>query len=74
MVQGSSNAQARPDLVPDGAISVSARELLEQEVHELFDQRDVRAVDRYWSPDYIELRVAPTATTLALMGQAAPTA
>jgi len=45
MVQGSSDAQARPDLVADEARSVSARELVEQAVHELFDQRDVRAVD-----------------------------
>lgn len=33
---------------------VSAKELVEQAVHELFGQRDATAVDRYWSPDYIE--------------------
>jgi predicted SnoaL-like aldol condensation-catalyzing enzyme len=58
MVRGSSNARARPDLVPDRAITVSARELVERAVHELFDQRDPRAVDRYWSPDYIEHSIA----------------
>jgi len=33
---------------------VSAKELVEQAVHELFDQRDATAVERYWSPGYIE--------------------
>jgi predicted SnoaL-like aldol condensation-catalyzing enzyme len=33
---------------------VSAKELVEQAVHELFDQRDVSAVERYWSPGYVE--------------------
>lgn len=33
---------------------VSAKELVEQAVHELFGRRDATAVDRYWSPDYIE--------------------
>jgi len=33
---------------------VSAKELVEQAVHELFDRRDAAAVDRYWSPGYIE--------------------
>jgi predicted SnoaL-like aldol condensation-catalyzing enzyme len=35
-------------------IRVNAKELVQQAVHELFDQRDVSAVDRYWSPDYVE--------------------
>src|SRR5260370_28525010 len=33
---------------------MSAKGLVEQAVHELFDQRDATAVERYWSPDYIE--------------------
>jgi len=37
-----------------GVMRVSAKELVEQAVHELFDRRDAAAVDRYWSPGYIE--------------------
>jgi len=33
---------------------VSAKELVEQAVQELFGERDPTAVDRYWSPGYIE--------------------
>src|ERR1700737_4158070 len=33
---------------------MNAKELVEQAVYELFDQRDATAVERYWSPDYIE--------------------
>ncbi len=37
-----------------GVMRVSAKELVEQAVHEMFDRRDAAAVDRYWSPGYIE--------------------
>src|ERR1700730_3105006 len=33
---------------------MNAKELVEQAVYELFDQRDATAVERDWSPDYIE--------------------
>ena len=33
---------------------MSAKELVERAVHDLLDQRDATAVERYWSPDYIE--------------------
>jgi predicted SnoaL-like aldol condensation-catalyzing enzyme len=33
---------------------MGAKQLIEQAVHELFDRRDVSAVERYWSPGYVE--------------------
>jgi hypothetical protein len=39
---------------------VSAKELAEEAVHELFDQRDATAVDRRRSPDYIEHSIVGT--------------
>jgi predicted SnoaL-like aldol condensation-catalyzing enzyme len=54
----------------EAVVRVSAKELVERAVQDLFDQRDMTAVERCWSPRYVEHSIVGTDGLEGLLGVA----